>query len=146
MASNPAPADAANTAVRAFLFKAGARLWGRTYNIKSGEGKKIWQDITSNVFENKCAYCGSDNKTLTLDHVDMINRTSLGLHHPGNTVPCCTVCQTRKPKGRVYPSWEQHLRKVCEDREETENFELRFLRIKEHREEGKYALPNLSKI
>ena len=82
MASNPAPADAANTAVRAFLFKAGARLWGRTYNIKSGEGKKIWLDISSNVFDNKCAYCGSDTKTLTLDHVEMINRTSLGLHHP----------------------------------------------------------------
>ena len=144
MASNPAPADAANTAVRAFLYKAGARLWGRNYNIKSGEGKEIWKDITENVFGNKCAYCETTDRRLTLDHVDMINRTSLGLHHPGNTVPCCKMCQSRKPEGRKYPSWKEHLLNVCKNRDENDYYKSRFLRIKKHRENGKYALPNLS--
>ena len=100
--------------------------------------------ITENVFGNKCAYCETTDRGLTLDHVDMINRTSLGLHHPGNTVPCCKICQSRKPEGRKYPSWEEHLLNVCKNRDENDYYKSRFLRIKKHRENGKYALPNLS--
>jgi len=144
MASNPGPADAANTAVRAFLYKAGARLLGSTYNIKSGNGKDTWNDIVENVFSNKCIYCGLSGIVLTLDHIDMINRTSLGLHHPGNTGPSCKPCQTRKQISGKYPSWEEHLLVVCKNRGEDEFFEERSRNIRSHREVGEYALPNLS--
>ena len=43
MASNYGAADASNTAVRAFLWKAGAQVWGSNFNVKSGKGVEIWR-------------------------------------------------------------------------------------------------------
>ena len=50
MASNYGAADASNTAVRAFLWKAGAEVWGSNFNVKSGKGVEIWKDIRYEVF------------------------------------------------------------------------------------------------
>ena len=102
--------DAANTAVRAFLTKIGEFYWGRSFNTSSGAGKRDWENIRDNVFQNLCAYCGSASLKLQMDHLIMFNKVGYGLHHPGNIVPSCPLCNTRTKKSDgSYNSWEEHL-------------------------------------
>ena len=53
-----------------------------------------WEN-TKDYFDNKCAYCGSEEK-LVMDHAVPINRESLGEHRLGNLVPSCDSCNSEK--------------------------------------------------
>ncbi|MFC3024273.1 hypothetical protein ACFODT_10565 [Vibrio zhugei] len=73
----------------------------------------------------------------------MFNRTEYGLHHPGNTVPCCKFCNTRfKNNENMYCSWEEHLLKVCQNRNELDKFEIRKKVILDNFE--RFAYPKLN--
>ncbi|OOZ75355.1 hypothetical protein BOW50_12080 [Solemya velum gill symbiont] len=84
------PADAANTAVRAFLTTVGEFYLGRTFNTGSGAGKRDWERIRDEVFHGKCAYCGEDGYRLQIEHLLMFNRAEYGLHHPRSATPVCS--------------------------------------------------------
>ena len=144
MAKNPSPSDAANTAVRFLLRKAGSIDLPSMYDTTRSWGKEAWEDIVSNTFSGRCAYCGRVGLALQVEHLLMTNRTQVGLHHPGNTVPCCKSCnqRSRKKGSRIeYDTWLEHLEKVCIERNEQDKFEDRKNRIVEHMDESKYKLP-----
>jgi len=129
--------DSANTGVRAFLTKIGEHYLGRSFNTRSGQGKRDWKRIIEDTFNSKCAYCGTEPDRITIEHLIMFNREGCGLHHPGNVVPCCKACNSSRKKnpdtGR-YPSWQEHLEAICTDMNEFRN---RKNKIKRHiREEG----------
>lgn len=116
-------ADAANTAVRAFLTKIGEHYWKNNFNTGSGKGKKDWQRIKESVFNNECAYCGTSSGKLQMEHLIMFNRTEFGLHHPGNIVPVCAKCNSRsKKEDKSYNTWEDHLSHICETNGEKDKF------------------------
>ena len=73
----------------------------------------------------------------------MMNRDQFGLHHPGNIVPVCSRCNTRKAVNKKYPNWEEHLKLICDGKGEISKFENRKKKIKEHIKKEKY--PELSK-
>lgn len=141
MATYNTSSDSANTAVRAFLTKVGEYYLGHSYNTASGKGKKIWQDIKDS-FNNSCAYCGEKNIKLQLEHVYMFNREEYGLHHPGNTIPCCVSCNKRKRINKSYYSWEQHLQATCDEKNESDKYLLRKKKIEDNFQ--KYSYPNLN--
>ena len=119
-------ADAANTAVRAFLTKVGEFYLGRSFNTGSGKGKADWERIRDKVFEGRCAYCGESASKLQIEHLFMFNRTEYGLHHPGNVVPCCSTCNKRERKAdKTYTDWVEHLGIVCKRRNESDKFPSR---------------------
>jgi len=123
-------ADAANTAIRAFLTKVGEFYLGRSFNTGSGKGKADWERIRDVVFESRCAYCGVTGQTLQIEHLIMFNRKEYGLHHPGNIVPCCKACNKRERKAnKNYTNWVEHLEIVCERRNEKNMFNTRKLKI-----------------
>lgn len=122
--------DSANTAVRAFLTKVGEYYLGHSFNTGSGKGKSLWLSIRDNDFNSCCSYCGEQPQTLQIEHVLMFNRTEFGLHHPGNTIPCCKLCNKRERlEDKSYCNWEQHLSKVCASRSESHLFEQRRQKI-----------------
>jgi hypothetical protein len=137
--------DAANTAVRAFLTKVGAKYWGRSFNSASGSGKHIWQKIRDELFERKCCYCGGSSTKLQIEHLIMFNREGYGLHHPGNIVPVCDRCNKRgKDRNGKHLSWEAHLKNVCFHANDMQSFESRRARILNHIEKGEFAYPKLT--
>jgi hypothetical protein len=118
--------DSANTGVRAFLTKVGEYYLGHSFNTGSGKGKALWLQIRDVDFDSACAYCGEKHEKLQIEHVLMFNRTEYGLHHPGNTIPCCKACNKReRQEDKTYCNWQQHLEKVCDSRNETKFFEKR---------------------
>lgn len=138
--------DAANTAVRAFLTKVGAKYWGKTFNTGAGSGKAIWLEIKNKVFGGRCCYCGKQSEKLQIEHLVMFNRVEYGLHHPGNVAPVCSDCNRRgKDESGKHLSWEQHLRSICAKNKDINNYESRRLQILKHITEGKFAYPRLSK-
>ncbi len=138
-------ADAANTAVRAFLTEVGKKYWGKPFNTGSGSGKSIWQEIKSEVFGESCCYCGQISEKLQIEHLIMFNREEYGLHHPDNVAPCCISCNKReKDDNRKHLNWENHLKAVCERLNEKHMFDERFKRISSHMTVGEYAYPGLS--
>lgn len=145
MAIHNSSYDAANTAVRAFLTRVGARYWGKSFNTGEGNGKTIWIEIKDNIFNGACCYCGKNMDKLQIEHLIMFNRVEYGLHHPGNVVPVCHECNKRgKDEVSNHLTWEEHLKKVCEKQGSPEMFEERKQRICQHISEGKYAYPKLS--
>ena len=145
MASNPTPSDASNTAVRFLLRKAGSLHLKGMYNHKTSWGKDVWEEIVTEVFSSECAFCGVqaayyDGK-FELEHLEGLNKTELGLHHPGNTVPVCKSCNLRTRKGNVYANWEEHLEVVCSKNGDEDIIEERRERIWRHMNEGKWKLP-----
>lgn len=135
--------DSANTAVRAFLTKVGEHYLGHSFNTASGKGKAIWHSIRDDSFEACCAYCGEQSHPLQIEHVLMFNRAEFGLHHPGNTVPCCKSCNKRERLAdKTYCNWEQHLQKVCSSRDEAHQFNARRQKILENFQRFNY--PNLN--
>lgn len=125
--------DAANTAVRAFLTKIGEHYLGRTFNTGSGSGKAHWLKIKEKTFLGGCCYCGEKADKLQIEHLLMFNRKQYGLHHPGNTAPCCAPCNKRsRDADNEYADWETHLRKVCDARQERGQFRDRHQRIADH--------------
>ncbi|MFB0562932.1 MAG: HNH endonuclease [Candidatus Lokiarchaeia archaeon] len=137
--------DAANTAVRAFLTKVGAKYWGSSFNTASGSGKQIWQKIKDDIFARKCCYCGGSSTKLQIEHLLMFNREEYGLHHPGNVAPVCDRCNKRsKDKNGKNLSWEVHLKEVCIRANEVQYYESRRTRILNHIEKGEFAYPKLT--
>ncbi|EMH2898130.1 HNH endonuclease [Vibrio parahaemolyticus] len=135
--------DSANTAVRAFLTKVGEHYLGHPFNTGSGKGKAIWLEIRDVHFASCCAYCGEKHDKLQIEHVFMFNRTEYGLHHPGNTVPCCKSCNKRERNpDKSYCDWVSHLKLVCEKRGETEVFQSRKQAILDNFK--RYDYPNLN--
>lgn len=135
--------DSANTAVRAFLTKVGEFYLGHSFNTTSGKGKKIWLQIRNEQFDSSCAYCGEKKESLQVEHLYMFNRSEYGLHHPGNIVPCCKLCNKRSRKeDNTYCTWEQHLLCVCRQNHEIEQFELRKQRILDNFEMFNYPKLN----
>ncbi len=139
------PADAANTAVRAFLTKIGEYFLGRSFNTGSGSSKNDWIKIKDEVFNGMCAYCGKSDVKLQMDHLIMFNREQFGLHHPGNIVPACKICNKRiENSDNQYVSWEDQLSYICEQNNDTNNFLIRWKKIKYHMNESEYKYPTLS--
>ena len=135
--------DSANTAVRAFLTKVGEYYLGHSFNTGSGKGKTLWLSIRDDDFNSCCAYCGEQTQPLQIEHVLMFNRTEFGLHHPGNTVPCCKPCNKRERlEDNSYCDWEQHLSKVCASRNESHLFEKRKQKILDNF--AKFNYPDLN--
>ena len=144
VAKNPSPSDAANTAVRYMLRKAGSLHLPSMYDTTRSWGKEAWDDIVSNTFAGRCAYCGRVGQALQVEHLLMTNRTQVGIHHPGNTVPTCKPCNTRsRKKGSQteYDTWDEHLQKVCNDRNDREMYDERRNKILHHMNESQYKLP-----
>lgn len=136
-------ADSANTAVRAFLTKVGEHYLRASFNTSSGKGKKLWLEIKNTHFKSCCAYCGESNHTLQIEHVLMFNRSEYGLHHPGNTVPCCKSCNRRtRGEGNTYMNWEQHLLHICKQKQEVHLFEARKQKIQDNFERFNYPKLN----
>lgn len=139
------PADAANTAVRAFLTSLGEHYWGSSFNTGSGKGKSDWGKIKQDIFKNECAYCGAKELKLQMEHLIMFNRSEYGLHHPGNVVPVCAKCNSRtKREDKTYTLWEDHLSSICEENNEKDKFFDRWTRIRKHLSEGEFAYPRLT--
>ena len=123
MATHNTYADAANTAVRAFLTSVGEHYLNERFDTGNGTGKRRW-DVIKEKFGNKCAYCNTGGK-LQIEHLVMFNRTEYGLHHPGNVVPCCSECNKRErrvvedkesgKKKKAYVSWKEQLRIICKN-------------------------------
>lgn len=135
-------ADAANTAIRAFLTKVGEFYLGRSFNTGSGKGKADWERIRDVVFESRCAYCGESKQALQIEHLVMFNRSEYGLHHPGNIVPCCKECNKRERKAdKNYTNWLEHLEIVCKRRDEVDQINSRRLKIEKSISDESY--PNL---
>ncbi|MCL5421104.1 MAG: HNH endonuclease [Nitrospirae bacterium] len=145
MAVHNTAADAANTAVRAFLTEVGEKYWGKIFNTGTGSGKATWEEIKNEVFSGCCCYCGKQSEKLQMEHLIMFNREEYGLHHPGNIVPCCTDCnKRRKDSNGKHVLWEDHLKIVCNVSGQEDCFEQRRKCIIKHHTEGKYAYPPLS--
>jgi hypothetical protein len=143
MAVYNTPSDAANTAVRSFLTQVGEYYLGHSFNTGSGKGKKLWELIRDEDFKSCCAYCGDHTGSLQIEHLLMFNRTEFGLHHPGNIVPCCKSCNKRERNSDgSYTNWEEHLRRVCQARGESDQFEKRKQKIIDNINGYKY--PDLS--
>lgn len=51
---------------------------------------------TKAYFGGKCAYCGTANEEIDLDHAIPINKKKLGEHKLGNLVPACKKCNNEK--------------------------------------------------
>lgn len=69
---------------------------GYLYNLhtcSSAEAKRMWKQSIKNQWDNRCAYCGSE-EDITLDHV--IPRTKGGSDHADNIVACCKSCNADK--------------------------------------------------
>ena len=135
--------DASNTAVRAFLTKVGEYYLGHSFNTGSGKGKNLWLSIRDVDFNSACAYCGEEGIPLQIEHLLMFNRTEYGLHHPGNIVPCCKSCNRRTRNGeRGFNDWEAHLKQVCAERHERDQFVARKMKIEQNFHKHEY--PNLN--
>ena len=137
--------DAANTAVRAYLTKVGELYRGSSFNTSHGTARVDWERIKQKVFSGCCAYCGKPTDKPTIEHLIMFNRAEFGLHHPGNIVPACSSCNSaRRAKDGKYPSWEQHLKDICDANGDSAKYEERRIRIVKHHSEGEFAYPKLS--
>ncbi|PGW74478.1 HNH endonuclease [Bacillus thuringiensis] len=102
--------DAANTAVRALLTAKGESC----LDYKFTKDTEVWKTIV-NAFSNKCAYCYEElDKKIEMEHLNMLNKDDVGLHHPGNTVPVCKTCNKRG-RVKVYYTWREHLLQQCSE-------------------------------
>lgn len=135
--------DAANTAVRSLLTKIGEYYLQKSFNTSSGYGKHEWNRIKKEVFGNRCAYCNGMNQKLQIKHLIMFNRTEYGLHHPGNVVPSCSDCNKRHKKNKEYVTWQEQLRRICKEKNQENQYEIRLNKINQHIVNENY--PKLSK-
>ena len=69
---------------------------GYLYNLhtcSSAEAKRMWKESIKNQWDNKCAYCGSEEE-ITLDHI--VPQTKGGSNHTTNLLACCKKCNGYK--------------------------------------------------
>ena len=90
-------------------------------NILSNLGNESFSESdwneTKSYFDNKCAYCGSDDKNLIMEHAIPINKLNLGEHRLGNLVPSCKECNSAKHHKHFKEFVEDHpdrLRKILD--------------------------------
>ena len=89
-------ADIATTALRIFL-----QEMGTAYDTERGfapyDGKRDFQTVRT-FFGDRCCYCGAQLTTgqIAQDHLVPMNKTNLGLHAWGNSVPACSPCNASK--------------------------------------------------
>ena len=72
---------------------------------KNGRISIIFWDYIRDLYDNKCAYCGSEDE-LTMDHVKPISRG--GLHISGNILPACAFCNNSKG-AKILSEWRPSL-------------------------------------
>ena len=89
--------DIANSAIRIFLQDVG-KYYDQARGYEPFVPRVAQLDELLKFFNSECCYCGSliTRKTLSLDHLIPMNKTSLGLHAWGNVVPCCQLCNNEK--------------------------------------------------
>ncbi len=137
-------ADAANTAVRAFLTRVGEYYLGRPFNTGSGKAKDNWKRIKLDIFKGRCAYCGEECENPQIEHLIMFNRTEFGLHHPGNIIPACKPCNKRyRNVDKTYVTWEEQLERICHVTGQQDKISERKGKILIHMKTEGY--PNLSR-
>jgi hypothetical protein len=78
--------DAQNAFMRVIL----SRLGDESFD------ESDWEESKASDFSSGCTYCGRQDLPLEMDHAIPINRTALGEHRLGNTVPSCKPCNNRK--------------------------------------------------
>ena len=111
---------AAGSAVRAYLAEIGSVYLGKVYDPKDDGEHRRWWEATVEHFDGRCVYCNTPEEKLprgeriTKEHLIETNRQQCGLHHPGNVVPACSVCNKSREKRRdgSWPTWEQHLQEI----------------------------------
>lgn len=67
---------------------------------RSSDAKRLWKNTIKEQWNNKCAYCDSD-QNLTLDHV--VPRSKGGIDYTENVVCCCNSCNVSKS----HTNWEE---------------------------------------
>jgi 5-methylcytosine-specific restriction endonuclease McrA len=63
------------------------------HTTSSSEAKRLWRKHIKDSWENKCAYCGSEDN-LTIDHI--IPQSKGGADFTKNVVCCCHNCNQSK--------------------------------------------------
>lgn len=74
------------------------------YNLKattSSEARRLWKQSIKEKWNHKCAYCGTRNEDLTLDHI--VPQSLGGNDHITNIVCCCLKCN----RSKAHENWEQ---------------------------------------
>jgi CRISPR/Cas system Type II protein with McrA/HNH and RuvC-like nuclease domain len=69
------------------------------YTTSPGEARRIWKKKIKEKWENKCAYCGSE-ENLTIDHV--IPQSRGGNDFISNVICSCENCN----KSKSHQDWE----------------------------------------
>lgn len=73
------------------------------YTLSKNDAKRIWRNDIKEQWNNKCAYCGSEEQ-LTLDHI--IPQSKGGKDTTKNVVSCCHSCNHSKG----HTPWEEWYR------------------------------------
>lgn len=82
---------------------------------RPSDAKREWRKMIKDKWDNKCAYCGSE-ENLTLDHVKP--RSQGGSHYANNVVCCCQRCNASKSKTDVW-EWYHKQDFFCEERKKS---------------------------
>lgn len=63
------------------------------HTTSRSEAKRLWKKHIKESWDNKCAYCGSE-ENLTIDHI--IPQSKGGMDFTKNVVCCCKKCNQSK--------------------------------------------------
>jgi hypothetical protein len=69
------------------------------HTTSSSDAKRMWRQNIKDAWDNKCAYCGSE-EDITLDHI--IPQSKGGLDNTKNVLCCCRSCNNSKS----HTDWE----------------------------------------
>ena len=78
----------------------------------SGDAKRLWRQNIKDSWNNKCAYCGSE-EDLTIDHI--IPQCKGGADFTKNVVCCCKSCNQSKGHEH-WKLWYVQQDFYCEDK------------------------------
>ena len=70
---------------------------GFLYNLhtcSSAEAKRMWKESIKARWDHKCAYCGTEDRPLSLDHI--VPQCKGGSNHINNVLCACTQCNADK--------------------------------------------------
>lgn len=70
------------------------------HTLSSQDAKRLWRKSIKEKWDNKCAYCGSE-EDLTIDHI--IPQRKGGNTVITNVVSCCSSCN----KSKGHSDWEE---------------------------------------
>ncbi|HYG59463.1 MAG TPA: HNH endonuclease signature motif containing protein [Symbiobacteriaceae bacterium] len=93
IASSRAKSDVANKLVSMVLHKLSLEcLSGLTVRSQA------YRMAVHQAFGDSCPYCGRrlERNTTVAEHLDAMNRFRAGLHVPGNVLPACKACNSKK--------------------------------------------------